>query len=97
VILTTAGGALQPGESWPVTLVAEALAQSILLVAPPPGGEDVRLVALDKVRQLRQVTAGDRLEVEVAAGGTFGPLHRFSCRALCGGALVATAEITVTG
>lgn len=98
VVLTSADGALQTGESWPVTLVAEALAQSILLLAPPPAsaGAEVRLVALDKVRLLREVLAGDRLEVEVVPEGTFGALHRFSCRAVSGGALAATAEVTVS-
>ncbi len=97
VVLTTANGAIRPGEPWPVTLVAEALAQSILLLVSPPQGAALRLVALDAVRLLRPVEVGDRLEVEVAEAGVFGSLRRFSCRALCGGALAATADVTVVG
>lgn len=97
VVLTSANGAVRPGEPWPVTLVAEALAQSILLLASPPQGAFLRLVALDAVRLLRPVEVGDRLEIEVEEAGVFGSLRRFSCRALCGGALAATAEVTVVG
>ncbi len=97
VVLVTADGAVTGGAGWPLSLVAEALAQSILLVARPPGGGAVRLVALDRVRQFREVAVGDRLEVEVCEEGTFGSLRRFSCRAVCSGALVAAADVTVTG
>ncbi len=97
MVEVTVDGALWPGEAWPLTLLVEAMAQAILLVVPRPGGGEVRLVALDRVQQLREVVAGDRLEVAVEAAGSFGPLHRFSCKALCAGALVATAEVTVSG
>jgi len=97
VVLTTANGAVRPGEPWPVTLVGEALAQSILLLAAPPQTGPLRLVALDQVHLRRSVEVGDRLEVEVTLVGVFGSLRRFSCRALCGGALAATAEVTVAG
>ncbi|NWG00470.1 MAG: hypothetical protein HXY19_05965 [Thermoanaerobaculaceae bacterium] len=97
VVLVTADGAVAAGSAWPVMLVAEALAQSILLVARPEGGGEVRLVALDRVCQFQEVAAGDRLEVEVRSEGTFGSLRRFSCRAVCSGAVVAAADVTVTG
>lgn len=96
LVLVTADGAANGDAPWPLPLVVEAMAQAILLAVPPPAGADVRLVAMDRVRQLREVVAGDRLEVEVEAGGTFASLHRFTCRARCAGALVATAEITVS-
>jgi len=95
LVLVTADGAASGGAAWPLSLLAEAAAQAILMAAPPPPGSRVRLVALDRVRQLREVAVGDRLEVEVEPCRTFGSLHRFTCRARCGGALVVTAEVTV--
>ena len=49
VVLGTANGALAPATGWPVTLLAEALAQAILLVETPPRAGTLRLVALDDV------------------------------------------------
>lgn len=95
MLQVTADGAANREAGWPLSLLVEAMAQAILLVSPPQETEGLRLVALDRVRQLREVQAGDRLEVEVEASGTFGNLRRFTCRASCGGALVATAGITV--
>jgi 3-hydroxymyristoyl/3-hydroxydecanoyl-(acyl carrier protein) dehydratase len=95
VILVSADGFLRREQPWPVTLVAEALAQSILGLHPPPASSSPRLVGLDKVALRRELAAGDRLEVEVEEVGSFGTLHRYACRAMCGGALAATAEITV--
>jgi 3-hydroxyacyl-[acyl-carrier-protein] dehydratase len=96
VALATAGGELARSGAWPVTLVAEALAQAILLVAPPPAGGTLRLVGLDGVRSLQPVLPGDRLLVEVQERAAFGALRRFSCRAVRAGALAATAEVTVS-
>lgn len=97
VVLGTANGALTPTGIWPVTLIAEALAQSILLVVRPPSQETLRLVALDRVAVLQPIAAGDRLEVEVRQIAALAPLRRFSCRARRAGALAAVAEVTVSG
>ncbi len=97
LVLATADGNVAPDDDWPVTLVAEVLAQSILLVAARPAGTAPRLVALDGVRLLQAVRAGSRLEVEVEERGSYASLRRYSCRARTGGALAATAEITVSG
>lgn len=95
LVLSTCNGLLTRGQPWSVSLVAEALAQAILLVARPEQTDHLRLVGLDHVALRRMVTAGDRLEVEVAEVGAFGALRRYRCEALCGGALVATGEVTV--
>jgi hypothetical protein len=97
LVLATADGSLMRDREWPVTLVAEALAQAILVVIGPPRTADVRLVGLDRVRLLQPVRPGARLEVEVEELAAFVPLRRYSCRAHQGGALAATAEITVSG
>jgi 3-hydroxymyristoyl/3-hydroxydecanoyl-(acyl carrier protein) dehydratase len=97
VVLATAGGFLTGAAEWPVTLVAEALAQAILAVVQPPRRDTLRLVALHEVRLLQPVWPGARLEVEVEERAVFAPLRRYACRALQGGALAATAEITVAG
>jgi len=96
VVLSTAAGFLRRNEPWPVTLVAEALAQSILLVDPPEHLERARLAALQNVSLLQEVAAGDRLIVEVVPLGCLGGLRRYGCRATRGGALVALADVTVT-
>lgn len=97
VVLATADAQLHRSAPWPVTLVVEALAQAILLVVNPSGENDLRLVGLDKVRLYGEVVCGERLEVAVVESAAFGALRRYACRALAGGALVATAEVTVTG
>ena len=97
IVLGTANGALTPGIAWPVTLVAEALAQAILVVEQPERLQDLRLVALHRVAAFQSIGAGDRLEVEVEPVAALPPLRRYSCRALRGGALVAVAEVTVSG
>jgi 3-hydroxymyristoyl/3-hydroxydecanoyl-(acyl carrier protein) dehydratase len=96
VVLASANGFLQREQPWPLTLVAEALAQAIIGLFPPPRDSAPRLVGLDRVSLRRKVVAGDRLEVEVEELGSFGALRKYGCRALCGGALAATAEITVS-
>ena len=81
-----------------MTLVAEAIAQSILIVAAA-GGRDAgtpRLVGIDGVRLLQPVTAGDRLEIEVDSAACYAQLRRFTCRAVKAGALAAVAEVTVS-
>jgi 3-hydroxymyristoyl/3-hydroxydecanoyl-(acyl carrier protein) dehydratase len=97
VALATGDGFLTGTAAWPVTLVAEALAQAILLVIDPPQRRQLRLVALNEVRVLQPVRPGSRLEIEVDERAVFGPLRRYGCRATQGGALAATAEITVAG
>jgi 3-hydroxymyristoyl/3-hydroxydecanoyl-(acyl carrier protein) dehydratase len=97
VALATGGAFLSGTAAWPVTLVAEALAQAILLVIDPPQRRHLRLVALNEVRLLQPVRPGSRLEIEVEERAVFGPLRRYGCRATQGGALSATAEITVAG
>jgi len=97
VVLSTAGGALTGTGPWPVTLVAEALAQAILLVARPSPQGTLRLVGLDKVAVYQSLEPGDRLEVEVEELGAFGELRRYACRGRRGGGLAATAEVTVSG
>jgi acyl dehydratase len=95
VAMATADGAITRAAHWPVTLVAEALAQAALLLgsrAPHPAGP---LVALDRVRVLRPVAAGEKLEIEIVDSASFGSMRRVTCRALAAGALAATAEITV--
>ncbi len=96
VLLGTAGGFLTGVVPWPVTLVAEALAQSILLVAPPQQRDSLRLVGMSKVALSQPISAGDRIEVAVEEVASLGAMRRFACRALRGGALVAVAEITVS-
>ncbi len=95
VVLGTASGTLTGAGPWPVTLVAEALAQAILLVIRPGRQQALRLIGLDNVRILQPTYPGDRLEVEVAEAGSFGALRRFRCRATRGGGLVALGEVTV--
>jgi len=97
VVLGTANGALTGPGPWPVTLVAEALAQAILLVVQPAGQDAPRLVGLDRVVLYQPLEPGDRLEVEVKEVGSFGELRRYACRGLRGGGLAATAEVTVSG
>ena len=97
VVLSTANGALTGTGPWPVTLVAEALAQAILLVVRPSPQGTLRLVGLDRVTVYQPLEPGDRLEVEVEELGAFGELRRFGCRGRRGGALAATAEVTVSG
>jgi 3-hydroxymyristoyl/3-hydroxydecanoyl-(acyl carrier protein) dehydratase len=97
VVLATSNGALTGAGPWPVTMVAEALAQAILLVVRPARCDKVRLVGLDDVVMCRSFLPGDRLEVEVEELGCFGDLRRYRCRGCVGGALAATAEVTVSG
>ena len=97
VVLATGGGFLTGVSEWPVTLVAEALAQAILLVVGTPRRAAPRLVAMNEVRLLQPVGPGARIEVEVEERAVFAPLRRYSCRATRAGALAATAEIMVAG
>ena len=97
VALATGDGFLSGTADWPVTLVAEALAQAILLVVEPSQRRQLRLVALNEVRLLQPMRPGSRLEIEVDERAVFGPLRRYGCRAIQAGALAATAEITVAG
>ena len=97
VVLATGGGFLTGVSEWPVTLVAEALAQAILMVVDSPRRAAPRLVAMNEVRLLQPVGPGSRIEVEVKERAVFAPLRRYSCRATRAGALAATAEITVAG
>ncbi|MGV8039969.1 MAG: hypothetical protein AB2L07_07815 [Thermoanaerobaculaceae bacterium] len=96
LVLGTSDGFLHRTRPWPVTLVAEALAQSILLADPPPCVDRLRLAGLHNVALHQQVGAGDRLEVEVQPLGVLGELRRYRCRATRAGALVALADVTVT-
>jgi 3-hydroxymyristoyl/3-hydroxydecanoyl-(acyl carrier protein) dehydratase len=90
VVLATADGALTGPDPWPVTM-------AILLVVCPPRYDNLRLVALDRVVMHQSLVPGDRLEIEVEELGSFGDLRRYGCRGHRGGALAATAEITVSG
>lgn len=96
LVLGTAGGFLRTTEPWPVTLVAEALAQAILFLDPPESVDRLRLAALHNVRLAQQMTAGDRVVVDVEPLGALGELRRYRCRASRGGAMVALADVTVT-
>ena len=96
IVLSTAAGFLRRNEPWPVSLLAEALAQAILLVDPPERPERARLAALHNVSLLQEVAAGDRLLVEVEPLGSLGGLRRYRCRATRSGAVVALADVTVT-
>ena len=95
--LATADGFLAGVRPWPVTLVAEALAQAILLLDPRRDEAALRLVGLDAVTLDQALIAGDRLEIEVCELAAFGRLRRYSCRASSRGAPAAAAEITVAG
>ncbi len=95
LVLGTAGGASTGCLPWPIGLVAEALAQAILLVVRPDRTASLRLVGIDRLAVHQPVFAGDRLEVHVRELGTFGNLRRYESRATRGGALAAVAEITV--
>ncbi|MFH1175788.1 MAG: hypothetical protein V1750_00155 [Acidobacteriota bacterium] len=97
IVLASANGTLLRGQPWPVTLVAEALAQAILLIARPGPQAELRLVGMNKVAMFQPMAAGDRLEVGVEEVGSYPPLRRYSCRARRAGALAAVAEITVSG
>jgi len=97
VVLASAAGFLAGVSEWPVTLVAEAMAQAILVAVGAPHRDAPRLVALNEVRLLQPVRSGARLEIEVEERAVFAPLRRYACRALQAGALSATAEITVAG
>lgn len=97
VTLASAGGTMTGCGPWPVTLVAEALAQALILAIPGPKGRSVRLVGLDRVRLSQGVGAGDRLEIQVCERAELGSMRRFSSRATRSGALVAVAEVTVMG
>jgi hypothetical protein len=96
VVLATADGLLTGAGAWPATLLAEAMAQSILLVDPPDDMDGLRLVGLDQVDVLQTVSPGDRLEVEVELLAVFGRLRRYRCQGRCGGSLAVTAEVTVS-
>jgi 3-hydroxymyristoyl/3-hydroxydecanoyl-(acyl carrier protein) dehydratase len=96
IVLSTAAGFLRRDEPWPVSLVAEALAQAILLLDPPERLDRVRLAALQNVSLLQEVVAGERLLVDVEPLGSLGELRRYRCRATRGGAAVALADVTVT-
>ena len=95
VVLGTAGGTLTGPGPWPATLVAEALAQAILLLVRPESRSTLRLIGLDNVGVYQPLAPGDRLEVEVTEAGVFGALRRYRCRARRGGGLAAVAEVTV--
>lgn len=97
VSLLSAGEFYSTAQPWPVSLVAEVLAQALLAARPAPASELPRLVGMNRVRLLGPVQGGDRLEVHVTELGGIGALRRFSSRAFRGGALVAEAEITVAG
>lgn len=79
-----------------MTLVAEALAQAIAMVHGDAVSDQVRLVALHGVRLRRELSAGDRVEVELKEEGRWDRLRRYACRALRGGAPVAEATVSVT-
>jgi len=96
IVLGTAAGTMTGPGPWPAGLVAEALAQAILLVVRPERVSSLRLVALDRVALFQSVAAGDRLEVAVRELGAFGVLRRFECRATRAGGLAAVAEVTVS-
>lgn len=96
IVLGTADGAATGVEPWPATLVAEALAQAILLVRRPERSGALRLVGLDGVAVFQPLTPGDRLEVEVSELGAYGALRRYRCRGLRGGGLAAVADVTVS-
>lgn len=96
IVLGTANGALTHLGEWPCTLVAEALAQAVLVTAPVSVGTP-KLVAIDRARLLRPISAGDALEVEAEEIGSFGGLRRYRCIARAAGTLAATVELTVAG
>jgi 3-hydroxymyristoyl/3-hydroxydecanoyl-(acyl carrier protein) dehydratase len=97
VVLATSDSTLTRTGPWPATLVAEALAQAILLVEGKAARSGARLVRIDGMKLLAPLASGDRVEVAVHEEGRFGALRRYSCRAWSGGALVAVARITVSG
>jgi 3-hydroxymyristoyl/3-hydroxydecanoyl-(acyl carrier protein) dehydratase len=97
IVLATANGAATGVGAWPSTLVAEALAQAILVVARPERRGTLRLVGLDNVAVFQPLTPGDRLEVEIHELGTFGALRRYCCRGVRAGGLAAVADVTVAG
>jgi 3-hydroxymyristoyl/3-hydroxydecanoyl-(acyl carrier protein) dehydratase len=91
------GAFLTRGAPWPLTLVAEALAQATLALAGERDGAAPRLVGLDRVRLRQMLCGGEALRIEVEQEGSFGMLRRFVCRASHGGALAAEGEVTVSG
>ena len=97
ITLATADGALTGTGPWPATLVAEAMAQAILVAVGAPRGGALRLVGLDDVAVFQPLSPGDRLEVEVREVASFGALRRYHCRGLLAGGLAAVADVTVSG
>jgi len=95
VVLPTVAASASFPPSLPLPLVAEAMAQAILLADPPPAGAPLRLLGLDQVVLRQPVEAGQRLEVEVHREARFGKLARYTCRMLAAGKLVAEGRITV--
>lgn len=96
-ICLSTSGFYSRGGAWSVALVAEALAQAIAMAHDHRVGAQARLVALHGVRLVQEVSAGDRLRVELREEGRLGGLRRFSCRALREGAFVAEATVSVVG
>ena len=79
----------------PVTLVAEAMAQAILVADPPPAGARLKLLGLDQVVLRQSIEAGQQLEVEVQREVRFQNMARYYCRMLAAGKLAAEGRITV--
>lgn len=82
-------------ESVSLAILAEAMAQAILVVDPPENTRGLRLVGLDQVILRQEVQPGDQLDIEVVRHGHFARLARFQCRMLRGGSVVAEGMITV--
>lgn len=78
-----------------IALLAEAMAQAILLADPPEDTHNLRLVGLDQVVLRQEVQPGDQVDIEVAKHGQFARLARYRCRMLRGGSVVAEGIITV--
>ncbi len=94
-LLATAGAAESFPQPLTATILAEAMAQAILLADPPPPGVNLRLAGLDGLVVRQQVHAGEKLWVKVEKEASFGTLARYYCRVVSAGRLVACGRITV--
>ena len=99
IVLGTARDA-DRNEPWPVTLVAEALAQAILLVEPPDRSASSASVGCSRRLAAASGGAGDRLRGGGRFGRVLGALRRYRCRrrperSACGpGDVITVSEVS---
>lgn len=81
----------------PGVLLLESMVQAAGLVHGACGGAPLRVLAeVSRLRLLRPVRPGDRLDIDVATVASFGTLVKFEVAARVGGEPAAEAEITLS-